>query len=106
MEQFLLRCDLSCPPEGRWSVCHNFQKKVEKFQALNVTRLYTRYSLNIVFFPYNFVIFLNSASSSAALVFDLQLCTLAETEGKPRETRIYFKIFEKTQYLMDTLYHI
>ena len=59
-------------------------------------------SLNI--FPLNFVIFLNSASSAAALVFYLPLCTLTDTEGKPRETGIYLKIFEKTQYLMNTLY--
>ena len=37
-------------------------------------------------FPENVVIFLNSASSAAALVFDLPLCT--HTEGKPREARV------------------
>ena len=53
-------------------------------------------SLNIVFF--HKMIFLNSASSAAAgLVFDLPLCTLTDTEGKPK------KIFGKTQYLMNTL---
>ena len=40
------------------------------------------------------VIFLNSASFAAAPVFDLPLCTLTDTEGKP-ESGIYFKIFEK-----------
>ena len=52
------------------------------------------------------VIFLNSASFAAAPVFDLPLCTLSDTEGKPREARVrkYFKIFKKTQYLMNTLY--
>ena len=34
------------------------------------------------------MIFLNSASSAAALVFDLPLCTHTETEGKPREARV------------------
>ena len=41
---------------------------------------------------------MNSASSAAALVFDLTLCTHTNTEGKPRErpeSGIYFKIFEK-----------
>ena len=50
---------------------------------------------------------MNSASSAAALVFDLTLCTHTYTEGKPRErpeSGIYFKILEKTQYLMNTLY--
>ena len=41
------------------------------------------------------VIFLNSASYDAALVFDLPLCTHTDTEGKPRESGIYFKIFDK-----------
>ena len=50
-------------------------------------------------FPLNVVIFLHSASSAAALV--LSLCTLTDTKGKPREV----KIFEKTQYLMNTLYN-
>ena len=45
-------------------------------------------SLNIVFFPLNVVIFLNSASSAAALVFYLSLCTHTDTEGKPREARV------------------
>ena len=40
-------------------------------------------SLNIVFFPSNVVIFLNSASSAAALVFYLPgVCTHTDTEGK------------------------
>ena len=46
-------------------------------------------SLNIVFFPQNVVILLNAASSAAAaLMFDLPLCTLTDTEGKPRETSV------------------
>ena len=53
-------------------------------------------SLNVVFY---LKIFLNSASSAAtALVFDLPLCTLSDTEGKNRarpESGIYFKIFKK-----------
>ena len=60
-------------------------------------------SLNIVFFPSNVVIFLNSASSAAALVFYLPgVCTHTLT---PRENRVLniFKSSEKTQYLMNTL---
>ena len=46
-------------------------------------------SLNIVFFPWNFVIFLNSASSVVALVFYLLVvCTHTDTEGKQRKARI------------------
>ena len=33
------------------------------------------------------MIFLNSASSAAALVFDIPLCTHTDKEGKPREAR-------------------
>ena len=56
-------------------------------------------------FPSNFVIFLNSASSAAALVFYLPgVCTHTDTEGKQRKaSQEYFKILEKTQYLMNTL---
>ena len=51
-------------------------------------------SLNIVFFPENVVIFLNSASSAAALVFYLpRVCTHTDTKGK--QSPEYFKIFEK-----------
>ena len=49
-------------------------------------------SLNIVFFSSNFVIFLNSASSAAALVFYLPgVCTHTDTEGKQRkaESKIF-----------------
>ena len=66
-----------------------------------------RFKLNIVLFPYNFVIFLNSASSAAALVFYLPgMCTRTVTEGKQRKARVrnIFKNSEKTQYLMNTLY--
>ena len=51
------------------------------------------------------MIFLNSAISAAALVFDLPLCTHTDPEGKLRESGICFKIFEKTQYLMNILYY-
>ena len=51
-------------------------------------------SLNIVFFPYSFVIFLYSASSVAALVFYLPgLCTHTDTEGK--QSPEYFNILRK-----------
>ena len=43
---------------------------------------------------YDNVIFLNSVrSAAAALVFDLSLCILTDTVGKPREVRIYFMVF-------------
>ena len=34
------------------------------------------------------LIFLNSASSAAVLVFDLSLCSHTDTKGKPREARL------------------
>ena len=34
------------------------------------------------------MIFLNSASSAAAPVFDLPLCTHTDTEGKPEKARV------------------
>ena len=59
---------------------------------------HTGCSLNIVFFPLNFVIFLNSASSAAALVFYLPgVCVHNDTEGKQRNARVgnIFKNSEK-----------
>ena len=53
------------------------------------------------------MIFLNSASSAAALVFYLTgVCTDAGTEGKQRKARVrnISKSMEKPQYLMNTLY--
>ena len=54
------------------------------------------------------MIFLNSASSAAALVFYLPgVCTHTDTEGKTEkgQSQEHFKIFGKiTQYLMNTLY--
>ena len=67
---------------------------------------YTGYSLNI-FFSSNLVIFLNSASSAAALVFYLPCVrTHTDTEGEQRKVRVrnILKSLEKTQYLMNTLY--
>ena len=53
------------------------------------------------------MLFLKSASSALALVFDLPLCTLTDTEGKPRgKSPEYILEFSKTQYLMNTLYNI
>ena len=55
-------------------------------------------SLNIVFFPENVVIFLDSASSAAALVFYLPgVCTHTDTERK--QSPEYLKSLKKTQYL-------
>ena len=53
------------------------------------------------------MIFLNFASSAAALVIDLPFCTHTLTLRRNRErpeSGTYFKIFEITQYLMNTLY--
>ena len=54
------------------------------------------------------MIFLNSAGSAAALVFDLSLCTHTDNEGEPREARVrnIFLNLRKTQYLMNTLYMV
>ena len=58
----------------------------------------------ILSFSLNVVIFLNSASSAAVLVFDLSLCTNTLRGNRERpEYGIYFKIVEKTQYLMNSL---
>ena len=71
--------------------------------------------LNIVFFPLNVMIFPNSASLVAALVCYLPSSgpsiksgfhTLTPLENRARpESEIYLKIFEKTQYLMNTQYY-
>ena len=63
---------------------------------LNNEKNYLRTTtLNIVFFTSNVVIFLNSASSAAALVFYLPgVCTHTVTKGKQRKTRDRH-IFEK-----------
>ena len=53
------------------------------------------------------MIFLNSASSSAVLVFYLPgECTHTDTEGQQRKARVrnILKSLEKTQYLMNALY--
>ena len=57
-------------------------------------------------FPQNFVIFLNSDSSAAALVFYLPcVCTHTDAEGKQRNARVrnILKFLKKTQYIMNTL---
>ena len=51
------------------------------------------------------MIFLNSANSAAALVFDL--CAHTDNEVKLREVRvrnIFYNLRKKTQYFMNTLY--
>ena len=53
------------------------------------------------------MIFLNSVSSAAALVFYLPgVCTYTDTKGKQRKTTVrnILKYLEKTQYLLNTLY--
>ena len=67
------------------------------YRTYRHTQIHTGCSLNIVFFPENVVIFLNSASSAAAaLVFYLPgMCAHTDTEGKQRKARVrnIFKIF-------------
>ena len=60
----------------------------------------TECSLNIVFFPYNVVIFLNSDSSAAVLVFYLSFSgpsmrSGVHTEEQPREARVRNTFFLK-----------
>ena len=62
----------------------------------NMYRVFIKYCV----FPQNVVIFLNSVSSAAALVFYLPFSGSSDphTKGKPREAKvrnIIFKIFEK-----------
>ena len=60
-------------------------------------RIDTGCSLNIVFFPKHFVIFLNSASYAAALVFYLPgVCTHTDTEGKVRVWNILKSVEKNT----------
>ena len=40
---------------------------------------------------------MNSASSAAALVFDLPLCTHIDNEGKPREARVRYIYFKSSK---------
>ena len=79
------------------------QKVAENTQILKITKFC---SLNIVFFPQNVVIFLNSANSAAALVFYLPgVCTHTDTEGKQRKARVrnIFKNSEKNTIFNEQL---
>ena len=82
------------------------KKEIKRLRERRDIRRY-RVFINYCVFPYNFGIFLNSASSAAALVLYLPgVCTHTDTERNRErpESGIYFKIFEITQYLMNTLY--
>ena len=74
---------------------HWMPKNIYKSHILkNMWKKHIQGSLKIVFFPLNFVIFLNSASSAAALVFYLPgVCTHTATEGK--QSPEYFSKFGK-----------
>ena len=70
----------------------DFFPRILKIRPRTLTSQLTGCSLNIVFFPLNVVIFLNSASSAAALVFYLPFSGLSMKSGvhnkeKPREAR-------------------
>jgi len=54
-------------------------------------------------FSKDIVIFLTSASSSAALVFYLPLCTHRGKTERGQSQEFTLKIFEKTHYLKNTL---
>ena len=59
------------------------QLSIQVNGSFSETSFTTGCSLNIVFFPKNVVIFLNSASSAAALVFYLRgVCTHTDIERK------------------------
>ena len=61
--------------------------------------IYTGCSLNIVFFPENFVIFLNSASTAASLVFYLPgVCTHTDIERKQSPENIFLIFNEHPVY--------
>ena len=59
-----------------------YKVNIGKLHMYFIYRVFIKYC---VFFPENFVIFLNSASSAAALVFYLPgMCTHTGTEGKQK----------------------
>ena len=70
---------------------HFLLREQDSFSSLSdTTRKTTGCSLNIVFFLKNLVIFLNSASSAAALVFYLpSVCTHTDIKGKQRKVRVW-----------------
>ena len=75
---------------------------------IDIGWIYRVFIKNCVF-PQKVVIFLNSVSSAASLVFYLPgVCIRTDTEGKQKKTRVrnILKSFENTQYLMNTLYNI
>ena len=57
--------------------------------------MYTGCSLNIVFFHENVVIFLNSASSAAALVFYLPF------SGQSMESSVHTKRGQSPEYILE-----
>ena len=71
-----------------------------RFPCLGL-KLKNRVFIKYCVFSWNFVIFLNSASSGAVLVFYLPgECKHTDTEGKQRNTRVrnILKSLEKNQY--------
>ena len=72
-----------------WLLCrrNNVFRMIATQWLHYISRIYGVF-IKYCVFPKNVVIFLNSASSTAALVFGLPLCTHTDTEGKPREARV------------------
>ena len=98
-----MRADLELPDVDGHRLLHVRRLPFRKGSTFNHSNICTGCSLNIVFFPLNFVIFLNTASSAAALVFYLPgVCT--DTKGKQRKTRVQNIL--KSQNLMNTLYFL
>ena len=73
-----------------WLIIKISSNYMDYHDPLTLGCLFRSYRVFIKYcvFSLKFVIFLNSASSAAALVFDLPLCTLTDSEGKPRKARV------------------
>ena len=103
-------CDLVCFVWLWFCVCIWEDPKINEglYHSEGFFLLCTGCSLNIVFFPYNVVIFLNSAIvllqrwSSTCHLWSPMYTPRKNREGP--ESGIYFEIFKKTQYLMNFLY--
>ena len=91
----LVESRLACSAGHTATVNHSLPNQTSKTcHKCKQNLSYTGCSWNIVFFPKNFVIFLNSAISPAALVFYLPgVCT--HTDNERGQSSEYFKIIKK-----------
>ena len=84
----LLICYVLSTEGGGGQFAFQFCTQVRMANQMILTRKY-RVFIKYCFFPYNVVIFLNSVSSAAALVFYLPgVCTHTDTEGKQRKANV------------------